>query len=154
MIKFLNKPKLDITEIDISQLNEHYRSKGAGGYFSYKLPDSLSEKVHSIFDNKLHEHIEGIFIQIIRPEFNDHIHRDPRIYAINYLLESGGDNVETCFYDHLKTETEKYVFPVHTWNTIKVDGYHCVRNIVTERKAITISFKKYIDANLLLDIIS
>ena len=152
MIRLLNKPQLNITRIDTSLLEEYYRSR-QGGYVSYKLPDNLLEQVHAVFKNEIHDYIEGTFIQVIGPAFNNRIHRDPRIYAINYLIDQGGDNVETCFYDNLNNE-EKYIFPLHTWHLFRTDGLHCVKNVKTERKSITISFKNDIDFDKLLEIVS
>lgn len=151
-LTFLNKPKLDILDVDTSLLEEYYRSP-AGGYVSYKLPEDLLKQVQALFKDKMQDYIEGIFVQVIEPAFNGRIHRDPRMYAINYLLNSGGNNAETCFYDNLNNE-EKHILPLHTWHLIKTKELHCVRNVSTARKAITISFKHNIDIDILSEIIS
>ena len=151
MILYLKKPQLKTIDVDISSLEEYYRSR-RGGYVSYKLPESILNQVYEVFKIELQDYIEGAFIQVIDPLFNNNIHRDPRIYAINYILDQGGTNVETCFYDKSSNE-EKYVFPLHQWHLIRTDGLHCVKNVVTERKSISISFKNNISFDKLLEIV-
>lgn len=152
MIHFLNKPKLDIV-IDTDLLELFYTGHNPG-YVSYKLNDELLNKVLSSFKPEMQEYIEGIFVQTITSSFTNYIHRDPRQYAINYLIDLGGDNVETCFYQQDKTTLiEKYILPLHTWHILKVYNYHCVNNIETKRKAITISFKNHISFDKLLEVV-
>lgn len=151
MIKFLNKTKLDIDDINTELLEVFFRSQH-GGYTSYRPPHYVIDNVSLLFKNEMQSIIEGIFIQAINSTFNNYIHRDPRSYAINYLLNLGGDNVETCFYKNNKEE--KYILPLYTWHLFKADEPHCVKNVTGTRKAITISFKKSIDVDRLMEIIS
>ena len=79
-----------------------------------------------------------IFIQIVKKGIS--IHKDVgRSKIYNYLLDTGGDNVYTRFYDEDKeTELFKINIPLHTWHQLDVTGYHNVTGIEKDRISITI----------------
>jgi hypothetical protein len=149
LLKELPSLDLSITDIDISNLKIFFQSRG---YTSYLLPEDTIKQISSLFKEELFLHIEGIFLQEILPKFNNFIHKDPRSYAINYLLDLGGDNVTTCFYNN--TTEESHVVPLHTWHLFRSDVLHCVKNITTVRKAFTISFKKEIELDTILGLLN
>ena len=73
------------------------------------------------------------------------IHVDKhRIFAYNYLLDAGGDNVETAIYDenHKLLQSEK--LELNRWHRIDTGMPHCVHGIDPDRVriAISISFQK------------
>ena len=150
MLLLKDLPSLDITNINTSNLTIHYQSR-IMGYTSYVLPKDIFKKISSLFKEELLLYIEGIYLQTITPGFNNYIHRDPRSYAINYLLELGGDDVKTCFYSN--GIEDSYVVPLNTWHIFRADRDHCVKNIDTIRKAITISFKKEVEITTILKLI-
>jgi hypothetical protein len=72
-----------------------------------------------------------------------------RITAINFLLQLGGTNVETCFYHELRNKIPdntsdnlrykdvtldfKSVFPEKTWHCFDTQTFHSVENIESNR---------------------
>lgn len=68
-----------------------------------------------------------------------------RLVSINYILQSGGDDVLTCFYkegrtgkDYTEAENKQYnevtldykiCIPERTWHSYNVQNYHSVENI-------------------------
>lgn len=57
-------------------------------------------------------------------------HRDiGRHWAINYIFDTGGDNVTTRWYDDDKNLTGEVTIQPYRWCLLKVDGLHAVRNI-------------------------
>ena len=145
MLILKEPPSLDISIKNDVNLKIFYQAKG---YTSYLLPEEIFKKISSLFNDELLLHIEGIFLQVLTPAFNNFIHIDPRSYAMNYLLELGGDNVKTCFYKNGVEESQ--LVHLHTWHIFRSDVAHCVKNIKTVRKAITISFKKEIELDTIL----
>jgi hypothetical protein len=72
-----------------------------------------------------------------------------RFIAINYYIELGGDDVQTCFYDYYRTSTDlsesKNIIPSEltlsqskrfdkdTWYSYSVQQCHSVENVITTR---------------------
>lgn len=76
--------------------------------------------------------------QTLREGVPVHIDRG-RTEAINYLIETGGDNVSTVWYEYdWATPFLEKVFEKNRWHALKVDIYHGVSSIKTCRYAITI----------------
>ena len=105
-------------------------------YRQYKYDcKSLCELLQPLFNFDL---TDRVFIQIIKNGIG--IHKDiGRSKVYNYLLDTGGDNVYTRFYDEdKKTELFKINIPLHTWHQLDVTGYHNVTGIQQDRISITI----------------
>ena len=68
------------------------------------------------------------------------VHKDRgRTTAINYIIETGGDNVQTIWYEEdYTTPTHHVVLPKKKWHELQVDLYHTVENIEERRFAITV----------------
>ena len=67
------------------------------------------------------------------------IHKDfGRKKAFNYIIASGGPDVETCFYaDNFKL-IEKHKIDMFRWHQMDVTTYHSVINMIEPRIALTI----------------
>ena len=78
-------------------------------------------------------------------------------FCISYLIDTGGDNVETIWWQEkdkeLKrtpwshcwdlnklTEINKTIFPNNSWNIMRTDWIHSVQYIKSDRIALTIGF--------------
>jgi len=114
------------------------------GYTSYKIKDNfIKNQIIGMFPPSFLVGIDydnQILFQLITSGLNNHIHKDGRRFALNFLISSGGTNVETSFYDDDKNLMESYVIKKNTWSLIHTRTNHCVHNVVGIRKAITISF--------------
>jgi hypothetical protein len=79
-----------------------------------------------------------VFIQIIKKGIS--IHKDTgRKIIYNYLIDTGGANVYTHFFDEdKKTELYSVNIPVNAWHKMDVSYYHNVTGITHNRIAITI----------------
>ena len=72
------------------------------------------------------------------------IHKDfGRFTALNYILDTGGDNVLTNFYDNNKVLVDSVCFPPKKWHIIRTDMYHNVTNHTHTRVAVTIVLDNY-----------
>jgi|TARA_R100000030_G_scaffold77306_1_gene60184 hypothetical protein len=68
------------------------------------------------------------------------VHKDRgRTTAINYIIETGGNNVQTIWYEEdYTTPTHNVILPKKKWHELQVDLYHTVANIEERRFAITV----------------
>jgi hypothetical protein len=107
-----------------------------------KLTDYLQPQFNFDITNR-------VFYQIVRPGIATHIDTD-RVIIYNYLLNTGGPEVYTVWYDTDKT-TEKYriKIPSFTWHSLDVSTNHTVLGIETVRIAISVfenvKTKRYYD---------
>jgi hypothetical protein len=156
MIQYIDLPSFELTDADFntSCLQVFYRGRQPENYLSYRFSENTLNKISRLFNNEFLTEAEGIFLQILGPEFNNFVHRDNRAYAINYIIEPGGNNVKTFFYDDNKIETAQYVIPIHKWHIFRANGLHCVKNIETVRKSITITFKNEIELDKIFKLIN
>lgn len=68
------------------------------------------------------------------------VHKDiGRTECINYIIDNGGQNVQTIWYEEdYVTPTHNVILPERTWHLLQVDYYHTVTNIQGRRFAITV----------------
>ena len=79
------------------------------------------------------------------------IHKDfGRTRAFNYIIESGGCDAETCFYDDNFKLIEKHKIDKFRWHQIDVTRYHSVINMAENRIAITIYIEEETPGGLTL----
>lgn len=74
------------------------------------------------------------------------IHRDvayrggnARSLAINYILDTGGNDVRTVIYDDSKNILESQVIQPMRWHSIQVNMLHCVLGLVPGKFRVTLS---------------
>jgi hypothetical protein len=105
-------------------------------YRQYKCKDNiLKEKLQPLFNFDI---TGRIFYQIIKKGISTHKDVGRKI-IYNYLLDTGGADVYTNFYDEDKvTELFSVRIPVHTWHKMDVSYYHNVIGIEVPRVAISI----------------
>lgn len=97
--------------------------------------NTLYEKLQPLFDFNIRDRI---FYQIVKHGISTHKDTGRKI-IYNYLLDTGGDNVYTNFYDENKTtEVFSVKIPSQTWHRLDVSYYHNVINIQKPRIAISI----------------
>jgi hypothetical protein len=141
---YLNLPKL---HIDDNLILGEVSYNPASGYKSYKIKsNNLIDQILKTLPLKISDLIDpehDILFQTINSDLNNYIHKDGRAFAINYLIDPGGNNVETLFFNEDKDIVETNVMVQNSWALLETSKFHCVTNISTLRKAITISFGGY-----------
>ena len=131
----------DIPILNDSLIHEVYESlknettfyrKNNRSYQIFEATDELKKFTKSIFN---FDHVTNV--QRIVNSLN--IHKDyGRIQAYNYMIENGGDNVQTCFFDDQFQLLEKYNIENHRWHCLDVSVYHNVINVESTRIALTV----------------
>jgi hypothetical protein len=168
LLVFTNKPYKIVNDIGygLTHIKNGRTLKGCQ-YINYNIE-------HKPLLDWIHNNIPGSNLGIIRKqvtktlnEVGTHIvHSDmKRMFGLNYLLELGGDNVLTTWYQEKNKPLHRYKnkigqqsddgivkyddleiltsikFEKHKWCLIVTDILHDVDNITNERSAISISFK-------------
>ena len=111
---------------------------------------AMDQEIYGAFvDTQAHQ-----LIRVIRPyfDFNIHaiiyqyigkniiMHKDlHRTEAWNYLIDTGGDDVVTNWYDDEKNLLHSEVIPPRTWHKFNTGLFHDVNNITGKRFSITIN---------------
>lgn len=83
--------------------------------------------------------------QIIREGIE--IHNDipfGRRVGFNYIIQTGGPRVSTNIYDENKKLICSEIIQPKRWHRLKIDEYHDVTGMVTERIAINITLQNYV----------
>ncbi len=134
--QYIDKPALPHDLIlEIYKSLENPNIFGIPGYNDYEIfdaTDPLKDFTHSLFDFDHSTRVQKITNDL-------YIHKDiNRREAYNYIIELGGSNVETCFYNDKFELTEKYIIEKNKWHFLNVDVYHNVKNVISPRIALTV----------------
>jgi hypothetical protein len=128
-------------------LNETYYE-----YISNLIPELTTDKIVTVGYQKI--------TSLLGNSTMLHPHTDSRNrgrYCISYLLDSGGDDVETIWWQENGkditrdpwshsfnmndlTMIERTIFPTNCWNIMRTDVLHSVQYITTSRIAISVGF--------------
>ena len=123
------------------------KAKKVDGYVSYWLTEDVENVVRSILPKSyFRENIPGktpyswLIAATFKTGVSGFIHKDLRKHAINYVVETGGDNVITEFYDDDDNVIGSYKQKPGEWYFLNSGHYkHCVKGITGERKQISFS---------------
>jgi len=119
------------------------------------LTDAVLEEINDLYSLYFNERLvaalgklKNTYTDGLPAELPPHCDRQRQI-SINYLLETGGDDVRTCFfktprhvYDLSQSENDRYEnleldfkisIPKETWHSYNVQYYHSVENIYEQR---------------------
>lgn len=143
MIRYLNFPKLPDSLLEQINFNfDEYEKKVQGN--NHVWTDSFNSEVNAWCQKNICSDMYFAF-QIING--NLRIHKDTGTKTkLNYLLELGGDNVITNFYEDDKvTITHSYVIESHRWHILKADSYHGVTNVEPGKYRVSISGRVFPD---------
>lgn len=134
-LEYIDKPSIPedlIKEIYLSLEGKNIFVIEHEFYQIFDSTENLKKFTRSIFD---FPHVTRV--QRITGDLEIHIDFN-RITAFNYIIEEGGSNVETCFYNENHDLLETYCVPKFKWHKLKVDSNHNVRNVTSPRIALTV----------------
>jgi len=146
----LDLPKLNLPEVWHTEDIE-LESKQVGGYVSYWLTEEVDRYVRSFlfvcyFDKP---NISGevpyawLIAATFQGDVSGYIHKDLRKHAINYVVDTGGDDVITEFYDDDENIIASYKQEPGEWYFLNSGNYkHCVKGITGRRKQVSYSIYK------------
>lgn len=102
----------------------------------YKIYDAHNE-IKIFLKEYFDKSIYNIRVQRITSDVKIHVDHN-RTEAINYIIFPGGDNVLTSFYDEKLNLISEFNIQEQKWHRLKVDINHSVKNVISERIAITL----------------
>lgn len=130
----------------------------------------LNDEIKAWFNTNISSNIANLRVSTTEPDGflkdTQGAHRDmSRNYVLTYLLDTGGDNVKTCWYqeedkpiirdrgercnDHRKlTLLEETIFPLRSWCLVNGTILHAVHNMTRPRKSIQAGFFELDDLNV------
>lgn len=111
-----------------------------GGYIAYYVTEDVDRQIRSLFPEDFFPPKTHIVAQFIDSRLNNRIHKDKRMYAINYMLNKGGYNACTSVYSDDNILEHTYVQEHKEWYLLNTFTNHAVHNITDTRLAISISF--------------
>ena len=134
--KYLNLPSVPTHLIlpveDVLKLENIFGGE-TNNYTIHEVQVELKDFLQAIFPDKT-----KFRYQTLIDEIPVHIDRG-RTTAINYIINSGGDNVKTVWYeDDYTTPTYDVILETQKWCELQVDIYHNVTNLTERRFAITV----------------
>ena len=136
-INLPDPPKEFILSLDeIKQLSRPPKGSNISPeYDSYPCQEQLQKWIKDVIPNGY-----SIQYQCMTDKF--HIHLDwTRIECWNYIIEPGGSNAYTSFYDSNNNLLEKHIIEPRRWHWLNVGTKHTVSNFSGIRYGITVSGK-------------
>lgn len=137
-VEYLDLPRVDI---DMDQIYETiYRGKNlhhvpTNGYYGIFKPESELENLGELlFDDDSYNSRVHVMWPPRLP-----IHKDSnRFVAYNYVIDPGGDEVFTCFYDEDQNLIEKVKIEPFKWHKLNVKTFHNVEGMTRPRIGLTV----------------
>jgi hypothetical protein len=140
-IQYLNLPPIpeEILEKLPRALNE-YKCKDV--YTTYHWSDSYAEELNIWAQKNISPDMYFAF-QLITGDLV--IHKDvPTLTKLNFVIETGGDNVYTKFWDNSKSNLlGAYKVKPFKWHILKADTFHSVEGIDTGRIRLCVTSKVF-----------
>ena len=119
---------------DIVLTGEDLFHRNDPNYQVFDASDAIKDFVRPLFPEF---HKFNIRVQVIRNEPGIHVDHN-RDYAHNFLIDLGGDNVVTSFFENSTNKLiASHVIEKHRWHRLNVTQKHNVTNITGNRIAIT-----------------
>jgi len=142
MIKKLKLPKINLSATWYLKGRPGFFSKKPG-YYSYHVTEQTRELVHSLFPKDFFTEKCQITAQMMTSGVEGVVHKDvSRVYAINYMLDTGGDDAYLGLYNEDKELVDTYKQAPGEWCLLDTQKYHAIKDVVSERIALTIQFFK------------
>lgn len=137
----MNLQYLNLSKLPDDMISEVYKSLDGDDIYPYPIDNYKSFAATQLlqeYTKRLFNFNHNTLVQLIKGHLD--IHKDLyRTRAYNYIIEPGGDNVLTCFYDNQKNLIESHCIKTHSWHKLTVDIFHNVENLTAPRIAITIN---------------
>lgn len=137
--RYVNLPQLPQSIVDQINFNfDDYERKSGRGVYTWT--DSFNESVNEWCQKNICAEMYWGF-QIIRGDLG--IHKDVgTLTKFCYLLDTGGDNVITEFFEDDKiTVVDSVNLEPHRWHILKVDTFHGIRGVDPGRIRFSITGK-------------
>ena len=148
-IKYLDirQPSKYKTYEEIQKIPNHRKAKSDGYneerigrlfYSLHKCDAELTEELKILFPDLIDT--SDILLCNYQCIYNGlPIHNDNRDVAFNFIIEPGGDNAETVWYDDNYKEIHRECIEAKKWHQFNTNALHSVEGITNKRFGITIT---------------
>ena len=142
-MKKLKLPKINLSETWYLKDWPGFASTLKNRYSSYYVTKQTRKLVQSLFPKDFFNENVKIMAQVVEHDFNDGIHKDTsRLLALNYMIDTGGQNAHVGLYDEDKKLVSTYKQVPGEWCMLETQKYHAVHKVETMRLSVTVYFKK------------
>ena len=143
MIRTLKLPKIKLPDDFYHLEYPGLISVKNPGYSSYHVKKEIKNKVKALFPNGFFNKHVKIMAQIMDKELDEVVHKDgSRLYAINYMLHTGGKDAHLGLYNEDKELIDTYKQQPGEWCLLDTQKYHAIREVISKRISLTIQFFK------------
>jgi hypothetical protein len=126
-IQYLNLPPIPQEFIDKLTLNFDQYQKNTNDPNNWWWSDSFNQEINKWCQKNICSSMYFAFQYAVG---GLPVHKDTSKIKLNYVLNTGGSDVITSFYDEDKTTVlNSYRIDPQRWHLIKVDVFHGVKNI-------------------------
>ena len=141
MIRTLKLPKINLPDDFYHVEYPGFRSTKKSGYYSYHVKKKIKEKVKALFPANFFNDDVKIMAQIMDSGVDGVVHKDvSRVYAINYMLNTGGKDAHLGLYNEDKELIDTYKQVPGEWCLLDTQKYHAIREVISKRISLTIQF--------------
>jgi hypothetical protein len=130
---------LDTIDIIETYQNVYPDTSYASTYASYAVPDKLSKWIQQYFEYPVITRY-----QVIKKQLPVHIDWGITGIKYNYLLETGGENVKTLWWDSVDDPKEikfETISKLNIWHTLNIEEPHSISEINSPRISVTVRKK-------------
>lgn len=126
--RYLNLPRLPENILSRINFNFHEYTKGTKSTTNRYL---WSDQHNSVINEWCQKNVSSSVYYAFQIMGDLDLHKDNGTKTkLCYLLQAGGDNVYTDFYDDTKTKILQSIkLETHRWHILKTDVYHLVRGV-------------------------
>lgn len=125
-IQYLNFPRIPQEMLDKLCIDPNSYQRTIS-YESYQWSDEFNQEIDAWGKKNICENMYFAF-QMMYADVP--LHRDDgTLTKLNYVVNSGGSNVVTEFYNDNNELLDSYCIEPHRWHIFKADTLHCVKNI-------------------------
>ena len=136
-IQYLNLPSIpqhiiDSLILDVSQHHQHNNARQHGPYtWSDYCTEALDQWCKENISNEMYYGLQLMTSDVpVHQDFETQI-------KINYIIDPGGADVVTSFYDDRSNKLASYCIEPNRWHIFKANTHHGVSNITTTRISVT-----------------
>lgn len=129
---------------EVLELENHAVWNGVTkNYTLHKCQDELREYLKELFPERndfwYQTIVHGLPIHKNK-NFSEFYNRELPSTRTNYLIDAGGDNVQTIWYKEVSGEIiDNVVFPIQIWHELEVFVHHSVDNIEESHRRFSIT---------------
>jgi len=133
----INKPPKDTSSVSATYPN--FKSDTYPYFKTRDVNSDLKNWLQTVFNFKIDPQYQLIYDGL--PIHIDVFTR--RIYAYNYLLDTGGIDVKTAIYDEQHNTLQSETLELKRWHRIPTNMPHCVHGIQPDKVRVAVSIGYY-----------